>query len=139
MLGYHLHPHGEGVLLPRRHYGLGEQKGVVLAAIEHVGYLILHGGPGRGDCALWNTADIQYRPGEPVYLWRFTDILKKHDIKISMDGQGRWMDNVFIESLWKSVKYEDVYLKAYNSIAEVRKELTKWFDRYNSAAAPPGA
>jgi len=61
----------------------------------------------------------------------FTGILKKHDIKISMDGQGRWMDNVFIERLWKSVKYEDVYLKAYNSIAEVRRGLTTWFDRYN--------
>ena len=42
-----------------------------------------------------------------------------------------WRDNVFIERLWKSVKYEDVYLKAYNSIAEVRKGLTAWFDRYN--------
>ena len=61
----------------------------------------------------------------------FTDILKKNDIGISMDGQGRWRDNVFIERLWKSVKYEDVYLKAYNSIGEVRKGLTAWFDRYN--------
>ena len=61
----------------------------------------------------------------------FTDILKKRNIRISMDGQGRWMDNVFIERLWKSVKYEDVYLKAYNSIAEVRRGLTTWFDRYN--------
>jgi len=62
----------------------------------------------------------------------FTNILKEHDIKISMDGQGRWRDNVFIERLWKSVKYEDVYLKAYNSIAEVRRGLTTWFDRYNT-------
>jgi len=61
----------------------------------------------------------------------FTDILKKNDIGISMDGQGRWRDNVFIERLWKSVKYEDVYLKAYNSIGEVRKGLAAWFDRYN--------
>jgi len=62
----------------------------------------------------------------------FTNILKERDIKISMDGRGRWMDNVFIERLWKSVKYEDVYLKAYNSLAEVRKGLTAWFDRYNT-------
>jgi putative transposase len=61
----------------------------------------------------------------------FIRILKTHDIRISMDGRGRWMDNVFIERLWKSVKYEDVYLKAYNSIAEARQELTKYFDRYN--------
>ena len=61
----------------------------------------------------------------------FTDILKKNNISISMDGQGRWRDNVFIERLWKSVKYEDVYLKAYNSIGEVRKGIAAWFDRYN--------
>jgi putative transposase len=61
----------------------------------------------------------------------FTGILKKHNIPISMDGRGCWMDNVFIERLWKSVKYEDVYLKAYDSIATARKELTNWFTRYN--------
>jgi putative transposase len=61
----------------------------------------------------------------------FTQILKNHNIRISMDGRGRWMDNVFIERLWKSVKYEEVYLKAYSSIAEARKELAKYFDRYN--------
>jgi putative transposase len=61
----------------------------------------------------------------------FIQILKNHNIMISMDGRGRWMDNVFIERLWKSVKYEEVYLKAYSSIAEARKELAKYFDRYN--------
>ena len=61
----------------------------------------------------------------------FVGILKDHHIRVSMDGRGRWMDNVFIERLWKSVKYEDVYLKAYDSIGEVRKGLTAWFDRYN--------
>jgi putative transposase len=60
----------------------------------------------------------------------FTSILATHNIRISMDGRGRWMDNVFIERLWKSVKYEDVYLKAYNSIAEARQELMRYFDRY---------
>ena len=62
------------------------------------------------------------------------DILKKRNVRISMDGRGRWINNVFIERLWKSVKYEDVYLKAYTSISEVRKGLTTWFglDRYNS-------
>lgn len=61
----------------------------------------------------------------------FTGILKNHNVRISMDGRGRWMDNVFIERLWKSVKYEEVYLKAYSSITEARKELAKYFDRYN--------
>ena len=46
-------------------------------------------------------------------------------------GRGRWMDNVFIERLWRSVKYEEVYLKGYERIPEARKELTAYFDFYN--------
>lgn len=61
----------------------------------------------------------------------FTDILAENGISISMDGKGRWRDNVFIERLWKSIKYEDVYLKAYSSMAEVRKGLTDYFTFYN--------
>jgi len=61
----------------------------------------------------------------------FTGILKKHNIAISMDGKGRWLDNVFIERLWRSVKYEDVYLKAYSSIAEARQGLREYFEFYN--------
>jgi len=48
-----------------------------------------------------------------------------------MDGKGRWMDNVFIERLWKSVKYEDIYLKSYSSMAEVRNGLAIYFKFYN--------
>jgi len=62
----------------------------------------------------------------------FTGILRSYGIKISMDGRGRWMDNVFIERLWKSVKYEDVYLKAYGSITEVRRGLRAYFEFYNT-------
>jgi putative transposase len=62
----------------------------------------------------------------------FTNILTNHSIRISMDGQSRWRDNVFIERLWKTVKYQEVYLKAYESITHAKKELTKFFDRYNT-------
>jgi len=62
----------------------------------------------------------------------FTRILLDHGIRISMDGRGRWMDNVFIERLWKTVKYEEIYLKAYESISHARKELTRFFDRYDT-------
>jgi putative transposase len=62
----------------------------------------------------------------------FTGILERHRINISMDGKGRWLDNAFIERLWWSVKYQDVYLKAYRSIAEVRKGLNTYFAFYNS-------
>jgi len=63
---------------------------------------------------------------------KFLEILESHGINISMDGKGRWMDNVFIERLWWSVKYQDVYLKAYSSIAEVRKGLGDYFEFYNT-------
>jgi putative transposase len=53
----------------------------------------------------------------------FTGILKANSIQINMDGKGRWMDNVFIERLWRSVKYEHVYLYAYDTIAEFRAGL----------------
>ena len=61
----------------------------------------------------------------------FTDVLRSYDISISMDGKGRWMDNVFIERLWKSVKYEDIYLKAYGSMKELKKGLADYFQFYN--------
>lgn len=62
----------------------------------------------------------------------FTSVLKKNHIKISMDGKGRWVDNVIVERLWRSLKYEEVYLKAYDSPAQARVEIGKYFEFYNS-------
>ena len=62
----------------------------------------------------------------------FTGLLKDHGIQISMDGKGSWRDNVFIERLWKSVKYEEVYLRAYESVSEARAGLGRYFEFYNS-------
>lgn len=62
----------------------------------------------------------------------FTDELKKRGIKISMDGKGRWVDNVFIERLWRSVKYEEVYLHAYEDIPHARNNLERYFKFYNA-------
>jgi putative transposase len=61
----------------------------------------------------------------------FTDVLKDAGVRISMDGKGRWVDNVFVERLWRSVKYEEVYLHAYGSIAEANQRLASYFDFYN--------
>ena len=61
----------------------------------------------------------------------FTDVLKAHAVNISMDGKGRWRDNVFVERLWRSVKYEEVYLKAYSTITEARASLANYFHFYN--------
>ena len=62
----------------------------------------------------------------------FTDVLKAHHIRISMDGKGCWIDNVFVERLWRSVKYEEVYLHAYDSLTQARDGLKSYFEFYNT-------
>jgi putative transposase len=61
----------------------------------------------------------------------FTGTLERHKITISMDGKGRYMDNIFIERLWRSLKYEEVYLNAYASVTESKSGIGSWFDFYN--------
>lgn len=61
----------------------------------------------------------------------FTELLKSHGIRISMDGRGRWLDNVFIERLWRSIKHEEVYLKAYASVSEARESISAYIEFYN--------
>jgi len=61
----------------------------------------------------------------------FTGLLHKHGIAISMDGRGAWRDNVFIERLWRTVKYEEVYLRAYDSVGDARASLGEYLDFYN--------
>ena len=61
----------------------------------------------------------------------FTGLLLKHEIKISMDGKGAWRDNVFVERIWRSVKYEEVYLRAYGGVAEARASIGRYLDFYN--------
>ena len=61
----------------------------------------------------------------------FTQVLKDAGIRISMDGKGRWVDNVFIERLWRSFKYEEVYLNAYESVPHARQRIRAWMEFYN--------
>ena len=62
----------------------------------------------------------------------FTEVLKRRNIQISMDGRGRALDNIFVERLWRSVKYEDIYLKCYVTIPELISGLAEYFDFYNT-------
>lgn len=62
----------------------------------------------------------------------FTGILKEHSVKISMDGKGCYRDNIFVERLWRSVKYECVYLKAFENGVQLKQELKSYFQLYNS-------
>ena len=61
----------------------------------------------------------------------FTDVLVKNGIAISMDGKGSWRDNVFVERLWRSIKYEEVYLRAYDTVSEARASLGRYLAFYN--------
>ncbi len=70
--------------------------------------------------------------GSQFTSMEFTGVLKKAQVKISMDGIGRWVDNVFIERLWRSLKYEEVYLKAYEHVVEARAGIGAWIAYYNA-------
>ena len=61
----------------------------------------------------------------------FSGTLQNHAVRISMDGKGRYMDNIFVERLWRSLKYEEVYLNAYASVAEAKAGIGSWLDFYN--------
>lgn len=68
----------------------------------------------------------------------FTSVLEEAGIQVSMDGKGRWMDNVFIERLWRSVKYEEVYLHAYENGSQARAGLAGYFEYYNTRRGHQG-
>ena len=68
----------------------------------------------------------------------FTAVLKEADVRISMDGRGRWMDNVFIERLWRSLKYECIHLHAFETGSDLRAGLSRWIGYY-SIRRPPSS
>jgi len=70
--------------------------------------------------------------GSQFTSYAFVEKLEKNGIKVSMDGKGRWRDNVFVERVWKSIKYEEVYLHAYETVHEARNSIGKYLEFYNS-------
>ena len=80
----------------------------------------------HGKPAIFNTDQ-----GSQFTGMAFTSVLIKNGIAISMDGKGAWRDNVFVERLWRSVKYEEVYLRAYNSVSEARTSIGRYLGFYN--------
>ena len=79
-----------------------------------------------GKPAIFNTDQ-----GRQFTSFAFTNVLRENGIRISMDGRGRWLDNVFIERLWRSLKYECVYLNAFETGSEARAGIGRWLDFYN--------
>jgi len=82
--------------------------------------------PRYGKPGIFNTVQ-----GNQFTSSAFTGLLNQHNIRISMDGRGAWRDNVFVERLWKSVKYEEVYLKTYGTVSEAKLSLAQYFEFYN--------
>jgi putative transposase len=66
----------------------------------------------------------------------FTALLKSHEIAISMDGKGAWRDNVFVERPWRTIKYEEVYLRAYASVPAARASLSQYIDGFYNTRRP---
>ena len=69
--------------------------------------------------------------GSQFISLEFTRVLQEQGVRISMDGKGRYQDNIFVERLWRTVKYEEVYLKAYASVLEAQRGLEDYFRFYN--------
>jgi putative transposase len=82
--------------------------------------------------AVHGTPDIMNTDqGSQFTSQAFTGLLKEHDIRLSMGGKGSWRDNVFIERLWWSVKYEEVYLHAHDTVSDARAGIGNYFNLYN--------
>ena len=82
---------------------------------------------GHGKPEIFNTDQ-----GSQFTSTDFTGLLLENKIAISMDGRGAWRDNVFVERLWRSVKYEEVYLRAYDTVAEARRLIGRYLNFFNS-------
>jgi len=78
--------------------------------------------------------EVLRRPVESAQFtsMAFTSVLHREKIAISMDGRGAWRDNVFVERLWRSVKYEEVYLRAYGSVSDARSSIGRYPTNYNT-------
>jgi putative transposase len=81
---------------------------------------------GQGQPEIFNTDQGSQFTGDD-----FIDVLRAHGVAISMDGRGRFSDNIFVERLWRSLKYEEIYLKAYQTVAEARHGIASYFHFYN--------
>ena len=129
---YHLYPDGAGLCIfvcgPR----LGESSGAGVAVVQHTDDRLLPGGcPGRPEPTMARPRSSTPIKGCQFTSQEFTGLLKAHGIQISMDGKGCWRDNVFVERLWKSIKYEEVYLHAYETVSAAHQDVERYLTFYN--------
>ena len=102
-----------------------------MARIDHDGGGILRRGAGGRSRPPWQAEILNTDQGSQFTGAAFTGVLIKNEIAVSMDGRGAWRDNVFVERLWRSVKYEEVYLRAYEGVSDARASIGRYLDFYN--------
>jgi len=122
---------GERSSLSGGDHRLGQPRGACLALVEYDGYAFLPRRAGRGPGAARKAQIFNTDQGAQFTSAAFTGKLEAAGIAISMDGRGRFMDNIFIERLWRSIKYEEVHLKAYADGREARAGIGFWMTFYN--------
>ena len=129
--GHHLPSDGAWLRLSRRRRRRVQPAGPVASPVDHDGGGVLRRGAREalakhGKPEIFNTDQ-----GSQFTSIDFTGVLLEHGVAISMDGKGAWRDNVFVERLWRSVKYEEVYLRAYDSVSEARASIARYLAFYN--------
>ena len=102
-----------------------------MAVVDHNGSGILCRDAGGRHGSSRQAGDFKTDQGSQFTGSAFTGVLANNGIAISMDGKGAWRDNVFVERLWRSVKYEEVYLRAYDNVSEARASIGRYLDFYN--------
>jgi putative transposase len=128
---HHLHPPGARLRLSGGGDRLVLASGARLAALQHLGGGVLRGLSGGRPAPPRPPEIFNTDQGSQFTSEAFTGVLLAAGIAISMDGRGRALDNIFVERLWRSVKYEDIYLKGYASLPELLLGLTEYFAFYN--------
>ena len=131
--GHYLCAHAQRLDVSLCRARLVQPQGISLATDQHHGGAVLCGCGARGHQSLGNVCHRQHRPeGSQFTSDAFTGLLERHGIRISMDGKGAWRDNVFVERLWRSIKYEEIYLKAYDCVRAARSGIAQYLEFYNS-------
>ena len=130
--GHDLHPDAARLRLSDRRPRLGHAPGAGVPGVDQPGRRRRASRPCEEAIARYGVPEIMNTDqGSQFTAQDFIDVLHEHQIGISMDGKGCWRDNVFVERLWRTIKYEHVYLHAYESVSDARAKLAVYIDFYN--------
>ena len=129
---HQLHPDGARLRLSHCRDGLVHTTHPGLATVEHDGGFVLDRCCRGSPCKTRLPANLQHRLGSQFTSTEFTSVLINNAISISMDGKGAWRDNVFVERFRRTIKYEEVYLRAYDGVEEARQSIGRYIAFYNA-------